>query len=360
MPRKTDPTTKSRRWMRRGVWVLALLAILVGIAFAGITFVQARAMTHYAPVDIRTTRLHEAKGIRVWRLLLSGPAVRRQANTRNPEDFGMRFSTAHIKGAHGLELEIWRIQGRPGVPRVVMFPGYGASKDTMLHAAQELNEYGCEMWMVDFHGIGGSEGAINSVGYHEASDVTAAVQHADHEFKRDRPLVVYGVSMGAAASLRAAALGDVQPDGMILEAPFDRLARTIGNRFALLGLPSGPFGSAVAFWAGVQQGFNGLGHNPVEYARYVRCPTLLLQGAQDDSVGYDAVREVAHSLGDRGTFRLIPEAGHSYLVLNARETWRHSVHDFLARISRRDLENSRAQVYHEPDLTKNTLASILN
>ena len=358
MPRKTASSTRSSRWLRRGLLVLVLLGMFLATVFAGITFVQARAMTHYAPVSIRTTQLAENSGPRMWRLLLSGPAVRRQSNTRTPEDFGMRFSTTKVRGAHDLELEIWRVRGRPGVPRVMMFPGYGASKDTLLHAARELNEYGCEMWLVDFHGIGGSEGAITSVGYHEATDVTAAVREADREFNRDRPLVVYGVSMGAAASLRAAAVGDVHPDGMILECPFDRLARTIGNRFALLGLPSAPFGSAVAFWAGVQQGFNGLAHNPVDYARYVRCPTLLLQGGRDDSVGFDAVGEVAGSLGERGTFQLIPEAGHSYLVLKARETWRRSVHQFLARISSRDLENSRAQVLHVPVSPKNALASL--
>lgn len=359
MPSSAAPISRRKRWLRRGLLVLALLVLFLVAVFARVTFIQARAMTHYAPVTIRTTRVAEAtSGRRFWALMLSGPAVRRQSNTRTPADFGMDFTTTSVRGAHGLQLEIWRVKGRPGVPRVMMFPGYGASKDTLLHAAREFSEYGCELWMVDFHGIGGSEGATTSVGYHEATDVAAVVRQADIEFNRDRPLVIYGVSMGAAASLRAAAVGEAHPDAMILECPFDRFSRTIGNRFTELGLPAGPFGNAVAFWAGVQHGFNGLAHNPVEYARYVRCPTLLLQGENDDSVGLGAVREVAGGLGERGTFQLIPGAGHSYLVLNASATWRRSVQSFLARVSRRDLENSRAHVYQEPFELKNTLASV--
>lgn len=43
-------------------------------------------------------------------------------------------------------------------------------------------------------------------------------------------------------------------------------------------------GLALEGWGGWQQGFNGFRHNPVDYARRVRVPTLLMQGDRDDRV----------------------------------------------------------------------------
>ena len=48
------------------------------------------------------------------------------------------------------------LQRIAGAPVVLMFPGYGASKDTLLQAAREFHSLGCAMWVVDPHGIGGS------------------------------------------------------------------------------------------------------------------------------------------------------------------------------------------------------------
>ena len=149
-----------------------------------------------------------------------------------------------------------------------------------------------------------------------------------------RPMILYGPSMGAVAILRAVSEGWARPEALILECPFDRFTTTIGNRYEWLGLPRFPFAPLVAFWVGAQQGFNGLAHNPVEYARHVTCPTLLLQGEFDESVGRRFVGEVAHSLGRDARFQLIPGAGHAFLVTRAEKIWRGSVTGFMKTIPR--------------------------
>src|SRR5262249_31303228 len=129
--------------------------------------------------------------------------------------------------------------------------------------------------------------------------------------------------------LRAAHLGTVQFDGLVIECPYDRFVSTIGRRCDLIGIPRVPFAAGVAFWAGVQHGFNGFALNPEAFARDVRCPTLLLQGGQDPFVGVDCPHRIAYALGSRGTLQVFPEAGHSYLALRATEPWRASVKGFL-------------------------------
>jgi len=95
-------------------------------------------------------------------------------------------------------------------------------------------------------------------------------------------------------------------------------------------MPRFPFAQAVAIWVGVQQGFNGMNHNPAAYAERVRCPTLLLQGDQDQSVGPPFVRNVAERLGPTARFELIAGAGHAFLVTRAATVWRRSLDKFLA------------------------------
>jgi alpha-beta hydrolase superfamily lysophospholipase len=323
------PPARARRWgrffLRVAIWLVAVIVVLFGV----VTFLQARAMTHYQPATARSTRLAELSGWDKTKIVLFGPTVRRQSNTRTPADVGLTYETVRFRGWAGLQIEAWRIPGRRGMPAVLMFPGYGASKDTLLRAANEFAALGCELWLVDPHGIGGSEGSVTSVGYYEAEDVAAAAR----EVRRLSPgqhQVLYGTSMGAVAILGAIHRGLVQPEALVLECPFDRFTNTIGNRFARIGLPRYPFAPAVAFWVGVQQGFNGLAHNPVAYAASVRCPTLLLQGGRDESVGPQFAGEVSRALGEHCHTELIPDAGHAYLVLYSADVWRRSVKSFLA------------------------------
>jgi alpha-beta hydrolase superfamily lysophospholipase len=319
---------KRRPWRRFFIVSLALAATLF-LLLNWIAFMQAWSITHYAPNDARTTRYMQLRtNLDKARLLVVGPTIRRMANTRTPAQYGLPYETVSFTGAHGVRLEAWRVAGQPGQPSVLMFPGYGASKDTLLHAAVEFHAIGCETWIVDFSGVGDSEGHTTTIGWREAEDVAAAV-HATQN-RRSGPLVLYGPSMAASAILCAQHRGLVAPDAIIIECPFDRFTSTLGNRLQLIGFPEYPLAPAIAFWVGVQNGFNGLKHNPVEYARSVRCPVLLMQGENDKVVGQRAAKSMAAALGDRATFQFLPNCGHSYIVRDGQTKWRSLVRQFLA------------------------------
>jgi alpha-beta hydrolase superfamily lysophospholipase len=327
-PPESAPKKLRRSWPRRLGIAAMILGLVAFLLFNVMTFAEAWGMTHYRPVDLRTTRAAELGAWGKIRFLFTGPTVRRMQNTKTPADHGLTYTTRQIRNARGQKLETWCIPSRGNGPLVLLFPGYGGSKDTLLGAAVEFNQLGCETWLVDFSGIGGSDGRTTTIGWREGGDVVAAAQAA-RAAQPNRPLVLYGTSMGAAAILRAAHLGTAQPDAIILECPFDRLVSTIGRRCDLVGVPRIPFAAGVAFWAGVQHGFNGFKHNPEAFARDVRCPTLLMQGGQDPYVSTDCARRIARALGQNGTLQVIPEAGHAYLPLRATVPWRKGVKGFL-------------------------------
>ncbi|HUH12034.1 MAG TPA: alpha/beta fold hydrolase [Longimicrobiales bacterium] len=122
---------------------------------------------------------------------------------------------------------------------VLLLHGYAAAKDSMLGPARALRSLGWSSYLGDFRGSGGSAGTDTTIGVHEGRDVAAAWHAARALTGADRPVVVYGASMGAAAALRAIAREGVAPDGLILAAPFDRLLHTVANRFHPTSAPAG-------------------------------------------------------------------------------------------------------------------------
>jgi hypothetical protein len=140
--------------------------------------------------------------------------------------------------------------------------------------------------------------------------------------------------MGAASVLRAIAAEGVRPDGIILEAVFDTLLRTVRNRFHVMKTPSFPAAELLVFWGGRQNGFDGFAHNPVEYARSVKCPALVLQGGQDPLAGLEAGRAVAAAVPGTGRFVEFSAAGHEPTLAVSPARWRAAVVDLLADAAR--------------------------
>jgi len=330
----TDPDlpaarTLQRRPFRRRLWTLLfILLAIAAIVINGAAFLAAHAMTHYVS---HADRPHFHVPMTTWdktRLFLGTLSLPRPINIVTPADRKLEFETLHFPGAHGLQLEVWRIPGDEGKPVALLFPGYGGSKASLLPNAREFHNMGYEAWLVDFHGVGGSQGSTTTIGWSEADDVAAASREA----ARLRPgaaQVLFGASLGAAAILRAEHLHTVQPAALILECPYDRLVTTVSHRFSALGIPPFPMANLLVFWGGAQLGFDPFAMNPVDYARDVRCPTLLIDGDRDFRVGLANERAIAAALGAHGTFELVPNAGHAFYLQHEPEIWRKSVRSFL-------------------------------
>jgi len=325
----STPTRPSRRTFRRiGIFFAVVLSIAF-VAVNGAAYIAARTMTHYVPDAVRP---HIHMPMTAWdktRLFLGTLSLPRPMNHLTPADRKLDYETLHFPGSHGLQLEAWRIPGQRGQPVVLLFPGYCASKDSLLNYAREFHGLGYEAWLVDFHGVGGSQGHTTTIGWYEADDVAAASREASR-YRPDAPQVLFGMSLGAAAVLRAEHLHTVQPAALILEAPYDRLVTTVAHRFTSYGIPGVPFADLLTFWGGRQLGFDGFAMNPVDYARDVQCPTLLLEGDRDFRVGLPNARAIAKALGPHGTFELFEGQGHAAYLNRAPDQWRHSVHGFLA------------------------------
>jgi hypothetical protein len=314
-----------RRWRR---WLLVLSIGFVGLN--ALAFRHAWAMSHFAPAGNRTESPEELSRWAKLKVLFTGVSLPRPVNRRTPAELGLEFATVRVAVEPAVDLEAWRIPSTTNGPVVVAFGGYGGSKDGLLPVAREFHRMGAEVWLVDFRGCGGSSGDVTSIGFHEADDVAAAVRQATTG--SPRPVLLFGTSMGAAAALHAVHRGLVSPAGMILECPFDRLLSTAGNRFRLMHLPEFPLAHLLVFWGGAQLGFNGLAHNPVDYAVSVRCPTLLFQGDRDRRVTVAQAGQIAEKLGTNGRFVIFSGLGHESYLAGQPERWREEVSALWFRV----------------------------
>jgi alpha-beta hydrolase superfamily lysophospholipase len=263
------------------------------------------------------------------RLLLGGVTLPRPCPDRTPAGAGLPFEHHCFPGEAGT-LEAWHVPHRAARGLVLLFHGYGNCKAGLLPEAQAFHELGYACLLVDFRGSGGSEGDATTIGYAEADDVARAAAFARQKWP-SAPLILYGQSMGSAAILRALSAGGVTADAAVLECPFDRLLTTVKARFATLGVPSFPGAQLLVFWGGWQHRFNGFRHNPVDYARAVSCPVLLLHGRQDPRVSAGQIEEVYANLAGAKELHSFDDLAHESYVAKRPQEWKERVARFLDR-----------------------------
>lgn len=324
--------TRRLGWRGRVIAVLGLAFVLLN----AVAFMQTWSMTHYAAAGERTPKPEELSLLDKVGTVLFGVRVPRPVNVSTPADVGLDYETRSILIEDGGEsLEGWYVSGGSGSGGVVlMFPGYATAKDVLLQQAAAVHTLGWSVLLVDFRGAGGSPGGDTTLGVREARDVAAAVDYARGEWPEAR-VVVYGVSMGASAALRAYAREKARPDALILESPFDSLLNTVRNRFSAIGLPAFPSAELMVFWGSVQHGFNGFAHNPADDASSVQCPTLLMFGEHDPRVTAAQSLLIFSRLNPTGGKQRVafPSAEHESLIANDKALWVESVDRFLRQLT---------------------------
>jgi uncharacterized protein len=282
-------TTRARTRLRRGLIALAAIAI----ATNAVTYWAARTFCRFETGA-------EALSLRV-------PGLARPRTRRPPSGTYERHG---VRSLDGTFLESWYLPREDARGVAVLFHGYGGTKGDLLREARVFHDLGLAAFLVDFRGGGGSEGDESSIGFHEAQDVTAATTYA-RTLPGRLPVVVYGISMGAAAVLKADAETPLGARALVLECPFDRLSTTVDHRFEVRHVPAFPLSNLLVFWGGWRQGFDGFAHNPVDYARRVRTPALVFSGSEDELVTPDEAGGIARALAGPSEHVVCPGVGHA-------------------------------------------------
>ncbi len=326
-------------------WLICFgLAVVFGIvALNALAYKHAYAMMHFTAGSPRT---HEPEKLTLGQkagVLFCGVNIPRPRSSARPVDLSPETRTLTFDCTNGIKLGAWYSPSGNKNQLVILFHGYSAEKSGTLPQAKAFLELGVSVLLVDFRGSGDSSESYTTAGFAEAEDVAAAARYAREKLAH-RQVVLYGQSMGAAAILRSVRSCGVQPDGIIVEAIFDKMLNTVRHRFEAMGVPSFPSAQLLVFWGGRQAGFNGFRHNPVDYASAVTCPILFLHGAADPRAILEEGRRVFNAVRARKDFKEFSELGHEDPLIRYPDEWKTVVSAFLSSLENPSSASTSAAV----------------
>ncbi len=284
---------------------------------------HAYKFTHYADTEVPITNNPEQLSIKQKIIaLLFGVDLPRPKNNRFPTH---EYETVYLANR---KLECWEIKVANPKGTVLLFHGYGNKKCAMIDRSDELNTMGYNTVLMDFSGSGGSAGNCTTIGFKEGEEVKLCFEYYYKKYN-DKPIYLLGTSMGAAAIMKCMNDHKLKPQGVILECPFGSMHQTVCNRFEAMGVPSFPMAGMLVLYGGLMNGFWAFDHNPIDYAKKMDCPTLLMCGGSDERVSQQEIEEIYNNLQGEKQKIIYPKAKHeSYLNQYAKE-WTKDVSGFL-------------------------------
>ena len=288
-----------------------------------VAFFHAYKFTHFdSSIKIKTKDGDHLSFTQKLGVAVFGVSNPRPLNKTKPN---VPFETIKLKSNKAIEC--WFIKANNAKGTVVIFHGYSGEKSSMLDKAAIFQSLGYNALLVDFMGSGGSEGNQTTVGYKEAQQVKASVEFLKQ--RGETNIVLFGTSMGATAIMKALKDDELPVSSIIIECPFSTMLKTVKNRFETMGIPSFPMAHLLVFWGGIQNNFNAFGHNPVDYAKKIKCPTLLLYGEKDKKVTMQETKAIYKNLAAPKSLVTFPLAAHENYLTKYKKEWTAAVASFL-------------------------------
>lgn len=246
------------------------------------------------------------------------------------------YEEVYITSDDGLRLRGRYYRGREGAPIVIGCHGYRGtpSRDFSGGTAMYLGA-GFHLLMIEQRAHCGSEGHTITFGVRERYDCLRWIDYVRGRFGADRPILLGGISMGAATVLMASGLD--LPDnvkGIVADAPYTSPGAIIRKVCGDLHIPAGlawPF-----LWLGARL-FGGFDlsqkdADAAEAVRAARVPILLIHGEDDRFVPCDMGRKIAAANPALIEIHTFPEAGHGLSFLVDRPRYERIAQDFFARV----------------------------
>ena len=259
-------------------------------------------------------------------------------NGKAPISFGMESRWAEFRSSDGITLKGWYIPA-PGPARgtIIYCHGLNRSKVEMLPRAQFGHELGYNGLLFDVRHHGQSGGEVTTLGYNERLDVLGAVRYALEVEKAERPIILWGVSMGAVASLLAAA---DSPDvaAVISDSAFLSLADTVRHHWKLfIHLPSFPIAEEVIYATGWRGNFPpGALDSETAVDRIGPRPILFVAVQGDRRMPPDIAQKLyARAQSPSKQILILPGKRHGEGFNQSREAYAKAVQDFLAHVEPR-------------------------
>jgi len=224
---------------------------------------------------------------------------RRRLTTPRPStarDVSFRSGDLLLKG--------WLFEGS-GARRgtIVYLHGSADNRASGVYVAEHFLKGGFDALAYDSRAHGESEGSACTYGFYEKGDLSRAI-----DLLHSQPVLVFGVSLGGAVAIQAAA-EDPRIAAVVAVATFSDL-RTVARERAPFFASSANI--EAAFRLAEQQGaFKVDEVSPLLASARVRAPVLLIHGQADNETPPEHSQHLYSTLHSEKRLLLVPGAGHN-------------------------------------------------
>lgn len=219
-------------------------------------------------------------------------------------------------------------------PVLIGFHGFKSTALRDMCGGSELaRQMGMGAILVDQRAHGKSDGKTISFGVKERSDCLSWARYAARRWP-GRPIILMGVSMGAATVLMASDLDlPAEVKGIIADCPYSdpsAIIKKVGrDSMGPASILLYPF---ILLGARLYGGFGLTGASPVKAVRHARVPILLIHGEDDRFVPCDMSRQIYDACAGEKTRVTIPGAPHAIAYVLDPDKYGQAVRRFLASV----------------------------
>jgi predicted MFS family arabinose efflux permease/pimeloyl-ACP methyl ester carboxylesterase len=305
---RLDKRSAAARWGRRLLVAALCVLLFVGVALPYIlSFLITKAGTR--------------------------PGERERVDT--PAAQGATFENVAFTSSNGNQLSGWYLPSRSHAVTIILTHGLFRSRYEMLERALALWREGYGVLLYDLRRHGLSRAEFSTIGFEERHDVEAALGFARAREPENR-MVLMGVSMGAAATLLAAAESE-GPMAVVAESSFLSFSDTVRHHVGLIGLPTFPFATLLVRFTAWRLNFNPADFDLLQAVKKIKCPILFIGGGADRRMPNETVLEPLFAAASNPLKRKFiiegAQHGHAYdRDDQAREAYLRAVTDFLQQV----------------------------
>lgn len=282
-----------------------------------------------------------------------GWAVARQLPA-SPAEAGLRADETTFNFRDGAHAPAWLIDGaRPLGPVFIVVHGWSSSRYQVLGRVPLLARFASRVVVYDLRGHGDSSARNTRMGTLEVQDLIAVIDQTPTD---DRPIVLFGPSMGAGICIAAATNNQAgRVAGVIAESTYRHLVEPIAAHLRCRGLPTQPFSALAALY--VEAVLGGLRpFDRAHYAAKLRCPLLVIHGSEDIVCAQAPARQIADA-APHGRFLLIQGAGHANPAEADESGYLGAIETFVNEITERaNSQPAPTRLPHNGHITQQELS----
>ncbi len=249
-----------------------------------------------------------------------------------PSDFGIPAEPLQFPSTDGTPVSGWLVRRPRACGLLLMLHGFGSSKAELLDLAGALHrDSPFHLLLIDFRGHGHSGPGPVTFGFREVGEVKAALDLAQADPQlRDLPVGCWGISMGGAIALLAAARYP-QIRGVVADAAYSDVSKAIARaQWLTYHIPRVPLGQLVVWAVELRLCCRAMRMDPLRVIGRIRPRgVFLIHGGRDKSIPPGEGEALHRAAGEPKRWWLIPESEHATCYYDRTEEYVQRVTEFF-------------------------------